>query len=87
MDKWTEESAKENHIVKAMYTYYSNKSSDNYQLLINELLKYNIEERTGQINSAAIDILAVYLNFSDHTEFTKNWVKEVKEMLIEDGIL
>jgi hypothetical protein len=87
MDKWTEESAKENHIVKAMYTYYSDKSSDNYQLLINELLKYNIDERTGQINSSAIDILAVYLNFSDHTEFTKIWVKEVKEMLIEDGIL
>lgn len=84
---WTEESAKDNHIVKSMYAYYSDKSSDNYELFINELSKYKIEERTGQINSAAIDILAVYLNFSDHTEFTKNWVRELKELLIEDGII
>jgi len=84
---WTEEKTKENPIVKSMYAYFSNKNIDNYQSFINELLQYKIEERSGQINSAALDILAVYFNFSDHTEFIKNWIRELKEMLIVDGIL
>lgn len=86
-ETWTEENAKNNHIVKSMYAYYSDNSVINYELFITELLKYKIEERNGQINSAAIDILALYLNFSDNTDFIKNWLRELKETLILDGII
>lgn len=63
--EWTEDKAKNNPIVKSLYAYYINRNRINNELLVKELIEFKLEERLGQINSTAIDVFAVYLDFSD----------------------
>ena len=76
----------DNHIVKALFAYYNDESSNNLEALENELSTYEYSERFGYYNSGGLDMFVIHFD-STKLESVTNWIKQVRDKMIDKGIL
>ena len=79
MTSW-EDATWNDPIVIALYSYYLAESSDNFAKLEEEVTKYDVPERFGYFNSAAINMVVIHCD-----KISIEWTMLVRQKMIDSG--